>query len=60
VAKREKPAPKKYFDVGLYYEGRRTETVTFRRSWQQLLFHVLLNGSTSHTGTIEGYREGFK
>lgn len=45
----------KYHDVGLYYDHNRTDTVTFKRRWEQKVFHWLLNRSVFHTGTTESY-----
>lgn len=42
------------YQVGVYYEsGHRADTVNFRRKWQALLFHLLLNRSISHNGKRE-------
>ena len=46
---------KKIYDVGVYYDHGRTDTITFKRKWQQQLFHWLLNKSIFHNGTMEDH-----
>lgn len=43
----------KYFDVGVYYDSQRSDTVTFKKRWQQRVFHWLLNKSVFHNGSTE-------
>lgn len=39
------------YKVGVYFLGRFHSEVAFKRKWQALLFHLLLNKSLNHAGT---------